>query len=137
MIRTTRPDPSRMVTGAAPSSSAASLRPAGFIDTSPFLVLLVLSMRSSPARILATAICQDRIARRLVHRPYLHDGRLLTLGDTVEFFNLVLELRLTHEEKRGCAPPPSVWVDAALGGNALVVELPTYPRVTAEARGAR
>lgn len=32
--------------------------------------------------------------------PYFHDGRLLTLEDTVEFFNLVLELRLTSEEKR-------------------------------------
>jgi cytochrome c peroxidase len=32
--------------------------------------------------------------------PYLHDGRLFTLEDTVEFFNLVLELRLTTEEKR-------------------------------------
>ena len=31
--------------------------------------------------------------------PYLHDGRLLTLADTVEFFNLVLELKLTQEEK--------------------------------------
>jgi cytochrome c peroxidase len=31
--------------------------------------------------------------------PYLHDGRLLTLEDTVEFFNLVLELRLSGEEK--------------------------------------
>ena len=31
--------------------------------------------------------------------PYLHDGRCLTLEDTVEFFNLVLELRLTAEEK--------------------------------------
>lgn len=31
--------------------------------------------------------------------PYLHDGRCLTLEDTVEFFNLVLELRLTGEEK--------------------------------------
>lgn len=31
--------------------------------------------------------------------PYLHDGRLLTLDDTVEFFNLVLELDLTKEEK--------------------------------------
>jgi cytochrome c peroxidase len=31
--------------------------------------------------------------------PYLHDGRLLTLADTVEFFNLVLGLRLTQEEK--------------------------------------
>jgi cytochrome c peroxidase len=32
--------------------------------------------------------------------PYLHDGRLLTLEDTVEFFNLVLETRLTAEEKK-------------------------------------
>ncbi len=32
--------------------------------------------------------------------PYLHDGRLLTLEDTVEFFNLVLETRLTSQEKR-------------------------------------
>jgi cytochrome c peroxidase len=31
--------------------------------------------------------------------PYLHDGRLLTLEDTVEFFNLILETRLTEEEK--------------------------------------
>jgi cytochrome c peroxidase len=31
--------------------------------------------------------------------PYFHDGRLLTLADTVEFFNLVLELKLTQEEK--------------------------------------
>ena len=31
--------------------------------------------------------------------PYLHDGRLLTLEDTVEFFNLVLGVQLTTEEK--------------------------------------
>jgi cytochrome c peroxidase len=31
--------------------------------------------------------------------PYLHDDRLLTLEDTVEFFNLVLALKLTAEEK--------------------------------------
>ena len=31
--------------------------------------------------------------------PYLHDGRLLTLDDTVEFFNLVLGTKLTEEEK--------------------------------------
>jgi cytochrome c peroxidase len=31
--------------------------------------------------------------------PYLHDGRLLTLEDTVEFFNLVLETKLTTAEK--------------------------------------
>jgi len=32
--------------------------------------------------------------------PYLHDGRLLTLADTVEFFNLVLELKLGAQEKQ-------------------------------------
>jgi cytochrome c peroxidase len=32
--------------------------------------------------------------------PYLHDGRLLTLEDTVEFFNVVLTLQLTKEGKR-------------------------------------
>jgi cytochrome c peroxidase len=32
--------------------------------------------------------------------PYLHDGRLLTLDDTVEFFNLILQLKLTDREKR-------------------------------------
>jgi hypothetical protein len=29
----------------------------------------------------------------------MHDGRLLTLEDTVEFFNLILELGLKPEEK--------------------------------------
>ncbi|QFY42752.1 cytochrome B6 [Candidatus Methylospira mobilis] len=32
--------------------------------------------------------------------PYLHDDRLLTLEDTVEFFNLVLELKLNTQEKK-------------------------------------
>lgn len=32
--------------------------------------------------------------------PYLHDGRLLTLDDTVEFFNTVLELKLNQQEKQ-------------------------------------
>jgi len=31
--------------------------------------------------------------------PYLHDGRLLTLDDTVEFFNLIMQLKLTNAEK--------------------------------------
>lgn len=31
--------------------------------------------------------------------PYFHDGRLPTLEDTVEFFNLVLELKLNRDEK--------------------------------------
>ncbi len=32
--------------------------------------------------------------------PYLHDGRCLTLEDTVEFFNIVLALKLSKEEKQ-------------------------------------
>jgi cytochrome c peroxidase len=32
--------------------------------------------------------------------PYMHDGRLLTLADCVEFFNLVLSLKLTDDEKQ-------------------------------------
>jgi cytochrome c peroxidase len=31
--------------------------------------------------------------------PYLHDGRLLTLEDTVEYFNLILGTKLTPQEK--------------------------------------
>jgi len=32
--------------------------------------------------------------------PYLHDGRCLTLEDTVEFFNLILGLKLSASEKK-------------------------------------
>jgi len=32
--------------------------------------------------------------------PYLHDDRLLTLDDTVEFFNLVLGVNLNTQEKK-------------------------------------
>ena len=32
--------------------------------------------------------------------PYLHDGRLLTIDDAVEFFNLVMTTRLTTDEKQ-------------------------------------
>ncbi|MBI5571713.1 MAG: cytochrome B6 [Desulfomonile tiedjei] len=32
--------------------------------------------------------------------PYLHDGRLLTLEDTVEFFNMIQQLKLTAQEKK-------------------------------------
>jgi len=32
--------------------------------------------------------------------PYLHDDRLLTLEDTVEFFNLVLGVKLNEQEKK-------------------------------------
>jgi cytochrome c peroxidase len=30
----------------------------------------------------------------------MHDGRLLTLEDTVEFFNLILSTKLTAQEKQ-------------------------------------
>ncbi len=32
--------------------------------------------------------------------PYMHDGRLMTLDDTVEFFNLILGVRLNTQEKK-------------------------------------
>jgi hypothetical protein len=32
--------------------------------------------------------------------PYLHDGRLLTLEDSVEFFNIILHTKLTAQEKK-------------------------------------
>jgi len=32
--------------------------------------------------------------------PYLHDGRLLTLEDVVEFFNMIQGLKLTQQEKK-------------------------------------
>lgn len=35
--------------------------------------------------------------------PYMHEGRCLTLEDTVEFFNLVLNLKLTKDEKSDLA----------------------------------
>ncbi len=31
---------------------------------------------------------------------YFHDGRLMTLDDTVEFFNLILGTKLTPQEKK-------------------------------------
>jgi cytochrome c peroxidase len=35
--------------------------------------------------------------------PYMHDGRLLTLEDTVEFFNTIQQLKLTPQEKKDLA----------------------------------
>jgi hypothetical protein len=41
------------------------------------------------------------VVRLTMRRPpsYLHDGRALTLEDTVEFFNLVLEPKLSGTKK--------------------------------------
>jgi cytochrome c peroxidase len=35
--------------------------------------------------------------------PYLHDGRCLTIEDTVEFFNLILQTKLAEQEKKDLA----------------------------------
>ena len=48
--------------------------------------------------------------------PYLHDDRLLTLEDTVEFFNLVLELKLTAAGEEGPRGLHAGAVDATGGG---------------------
>ena len=52
--------------------------------------------------------------------PYLHDGRLLTLEDTVEFFNLVLETKLSGREEatRGVSATAvkDSWLDLRDGG---------------------
>jgi len=32
--------------------------------------------------------------------PYMHDGRLLTLEDTIEFFNLILGTKAVGNEKQ-------------------------------------
>jgi hypothetical protein len=39
-------------------------------------------------------------ARHQGQRPYLHGGRCQTLDDTVEFFNLKSELKLTQQVKK-------------------------------------
>jgi len=56
--------------------------------------------------------CIEHVRRRFVNLlqdgiqdspPYLHDDRLLALADMVEFFNLVLELKLSEQEKKDLA----------------------------------
>jgi hypothetical protein len=48
---------------------------------------------------LALAIDEEWERSICTGTPYFHDGRLLTLEDTVEFFNLILELKLNGDEK--------------------------------------
>ena len=55
--------------------------------------------------------------------PYLHDGRLLTLEDTEEFFNLVLAVKLTPQEKTDLGPFSGLLeVDGPRGGGPLATE---------------
>jgi hypothetical protein len=51
--------------------------------------------------------CSNSVKSSIVFRagtkdnpPYLHDERLLTLEDTVEFFNLILGTKLEPQEKQ-------------------------------------
>jgi len=55
--------------------------------------------------------------------PYLHDGRLLTLEDTVEFFNLVLEVKLTPQENTDLGPLSGLFeVNGPRGGGPIAIE---------------
>ena len=77
--------------------------------------------------------------------PYLHDGRLLTLEDTVEFFNLVLETKLTARGEggpggvpagalrvpasgAGARPPPVFLKDSSAGNGAGPAAVEWNPR---------
>jgi hypothetical protein len=56
---------------------------------------------SGPGRCVARAVGDAEQLRGIKDSPpYLHDDRLLTLEDTVEFFNIVLELKLNEQEKK-------------------------------------
>ena len=63
--------------------------------------------------------------------PYLHDGRCLTLEDTVEFFNLVLGLKLTAQEKTDLVAFMRAVVNEAgvccARGKACRLEAPPFP----------
>jgi len=52
---------------------------------------------------MSSAAASHAGGRRFESPPYMHDGRLLTLKDTVEFFNLTDELKLTPQEKKDLA----------------------------------
>jgi hypothetical protein len=55
---------------------------------------------TSGAREATTSTARELHASRIKDSPpYLHDGRALTLEDTVEFCNLALGLKLTAAEK--------------------------------------
>jgi hypothetical protein len=51
--------------------------------------------------------------------PYLHDDRLLTLDDTVEFFNLVLGLKLVPQEKKDLVASSALPEQGVIGLAAL------------------
>jgi len=64
--------------------------------------------------------------------PYLHDGRLLTLEDTVECFSLVLELNLNAQEKKDlvafmkCYSQPAQRRGAEIVGSTSLAALPRF-----------
>jgi cytochrome c peroxidase len=74
--------------------------------------------------------------------PYMHDGRLLTLDDTVEFFNLILGTKLTGNEKQDLVaflrafsgPTPTI---AARGDPRRGVRMPVLRRKGLHPKRAR
>jgi hypothetical protein len=59
----------------------------------------LMAPRARPTRFCENAKVKFPIRGIKDSPPYLHDGRLLSLEDTVEFFNLILGTRLTAGEK--------------------------------------
>jgi cytochrome c peroxidase len=59
----------------------------------PALIANVMAVGDGPIKTFALRGIKDS-------PPYLHDGRLLTLDDTVEFFNLILGIKLAPQEKQ-------------------------------------
>src|SRR5262249_17095766 len=66
--------------------------------------------------------------------PYLHDDRLLTLEDSVEFFNLVLGVKLTAAEKQDLVAFLRTLGRLTRGGSRPRVHTPRVTRATACAR---
>ena len=71
---------------------------ANALDAGPYLALGIKAKRRFSERAWDARRLPDR--GTATSPPYLHDGRCLTLEDTVEFFNLVLALKLSKEEKQ-------------------------------------
>jgi len=59
----------------------------------PAMINNVMAIGDGPIKTLSLRGTKD-------NPPYMHDERLLTLEDTVEFFNLIDGTKLTHQEKK-------------------------------------
>jgi cytochrome c peroxidase len=59
----------------------------------PVMINIMMAVGDGPIKTFALRGAKD-------NPPYLHDERLLTLEDTVEFFNLILGTKLAPQEKQ-------------------------------------